>query len=120
MRLFPFGNGGIVSDQLILQYAGFASKGTVREYVFTLRRLDGALSEYFVTIANDAFVAHRARYQDAPEICSLRLQREFAGGADHPPSSRFAVTDTELADYKDAHTPKAKPGIPGSRKHPES
>ena len=109
-----------MSDQVILQYVGFANKGTVREYAFTLRRLDGAPSDYFVTIANDAFVAHRVRYQDAPDICSLRLHREFAAGTDHPPDSRFAVTDAELADYKDAHTAKAKPGVPGRRKQQES
>jgi hypothetical protein len=69
-----------------------------------------------VTIANDAFVAHRARYQDAPEICSLRLHREFAARSGHPPCTRFSVTDAELADYKDAHTPKSKPGAFARRK----
>src|SRR6516162_7599472 len=99
-----------VSDAVVLQYLGFESKGAVREYAFTLRGADGASSEYFVTIANAAFLAHRVRYQDAPDICFLRLHREFAIRTDHPPSTRFSVTDAELADYKDAHTPKSKPG----------
>lgn len=99
-----------MSDAVHLQYVGFESKGAVREYAFTVRGTDGASSEYFVTIANEAFVAHRVRYQDAPEICSLRLHREFAAGSDHPPSTRFSVTDAELADYKEAHTPKSKRG----------
>src|SRR5215467_2731842 len=81
-----------VSDVVALQYVGFESKGSVREYAFTLRGTDGASSEYFVTIANDAFVAHRVRYQDAPDICSLRIRREFATRTDHPPSTRFSVT----------------------------
>ena len=67
-----------MSNAVVLQYLGFESKGAVREYAFTLRGADGASSEYFVTIANAAFVAHRVRYQDAPHICSLRLHREFA------------------------------------------
>ena len=99
----------LVSDAVVLQYVGFESRGEVREYAFTLRGTDGASTEYFVTIANDAFVAHRLRYQDAPDICSLRLHREFATRADHPPSTRFSVTDAELAEYKAAHAPKAKP-----------
>ena len=99
-----------MSDAVVLQYVGFESKGAVREYAFTLRGADGASSEYFVTIANAAFLAHRVRYQDAPDICFLRLHREFAIRTDHPPSTRFSVTDAELADYKDAHTPKSKPG----------
>ena len=109
-----------LSDAVVLQYVGFENKGAVREYAFTLRGTDGASSEYFVTIANDAFLAHRVRYQDAPDICSLRLHREFATQTDHPPSTRFCVTDAELAGYKAAHTPKTKPGASAQREDNES
>jgi hypothetical protein len=109
-----------VSDTVVLQYVGFESKGAVREYAFILRGTDGASSQYFVTIANDAFVAHRVRYQDAPDICSLRLHREFAAKTDHPPSTRFCITDAELADYKDAHAPKSKPTTAARREDAES
>jgi hypothetical protein len=109
-----------VSDEVVLQYVGFETKGAVREYTFALRGIGGASSEYFVTIANAAFVAHRVRYQDAPDICSLRLHREFATQTGHPPSTRFSVTDAELADYQDAHTPKTKPGTSAHRKDNES
>jgi hypothetical protein len=98
-----------VTDRLVLQYLGFETKGAVREYAFTFRGTDGVSAAYFVTIANDAFVTHRVRYQDAPEVCSLRLRRELAARPDYPPATRFAVTDAELAEYKDAHTPKLKP-----------
>jgi hypothetical protein len=106
-----------VDQPIVLQYLGFETKGAVREYAFSLRGLGGESSSYFVTIANEAFSAHRARYQDAPAICSLRLHREFAAQVDHPPSSIFSVTDAELADYRDAHTPKAKPGHSKSREN---
>lgn len=109
-----------MSDTVVLQYVGFETKGAVREYTFTLRRSGGESSEYFVTIANAAFVAHRVRYQDAPEICSLRLHREFATGTDHPPSTRFSITEAELADYMEAHTPKPKPGASAHRGDKES
>jgi hypothetical protein len=99
-----------VSEKLLLQYVGFENRGAVREYAFTLRGPGGTSTEYFVTIANAAFVAHRVRYQDGPEICSLRLHREFAARTDHPPSTRFSVTDAELAEYMNAHAPKPKPG----------
>jgi hypothetical protein len=94
---------------------GFETKGTVREYAFAIRGSGGESSDYFVTIANVAFVEHLVRYQDAPDICSLRLRREFASQTNHPPSTRFPVTDAELADYKDAHTPKAKPNAHAHR-----
>jgi hypothetical protein len=45
-----------------VRYVGFETKEAVREY---------------------AFVAHRVRYQDDSEICSLRLQREIR----RPPAS---------------------------------
>ena len=109
-----------MSDTVVLQYVGFENKGAVREYAFTLRGTNGASSEYFVTIANDAFVAHRVRYQDAPDICSLRLHREFTAGSDHPPSTRFSITDAELADYMEAHTPKQKPNVSAHKEHKES
>jgi hypothetical protein len=97
-----------VDQPIVLQYLGFETKGVLREYTFSLRGLGGESSNYFVTIPNEAFSAHRARYQDAPAICSIRLHREFASQAGHPPSSTFSVTDDELAEYRDAHTPKAK------------
>jgi hypothetical protein len=100
----------LVDQPIVLQYLGFETKGAVREYAFSRRGLGGESSNYFVTIANEAFSAHRARYQDAPAICSIKLRREFATQVDHPPSSTFPVTNAELADYRDAHPPKAKPG----------
>lgn len=100
----------LVSDTVVLQYVGFENRGAVREYAFTLRGSSGTFTEYFVTIANAAFVAHRVRYQDGPDICSLRLHREFAARADHPLSTRFSVTDAELAEYTNAHAPKSKSG----------
>lgn len=109
-----------MSDALVFQYAGFESKGPVREYAFTLSGTDGASSRYFVTIANDAFLAHRVRYQDAPDICSLRLHREFAARTDHPPATRFPITDAELANYNEAHTPKSKHSTAARREDAES
>ena len=108
-----------MSDSVVLQYVGFETKGTDREYTFSLRGSGGESADYVVTIANDAFLAHRVRYQDAPDICSLRLHREFAAKTDHPPSTRFCITDAELADYKDAHAPKSKPGIASPREDAE-
>ncbi|HKW35623.1 MAG TPA: hypothetical protein VJN92_21625 [Candidatus Acidoferrum sp.] len=109
-----------MSDAVVLQYVGFETKGTFREYAFALRGPKGESTEYFVTIANAAFVEHRVRYQDGPDVCSLRLHREFTTQTDHPPSTCFSVTDTELADYKDAHAPKSKPSTAARREGAES
>ena len=109
-----------MSDAIVLQYVGFETRGALREYAFTRRGPGGESFEYFVTIANAAFVAHRVRYQDAPDICSLRLHREFATRSDHLPSARFSITDAELADYMETHAPKTKPGASAHREDKES
>ena len=99
-----------MSDAVVFQYLGFQTKGAEREYTFVLRGPGGESADYFVTIANAAFLAHRVRYQDAPDICSLRLRKEFSAEATHPPLTRFCITDAELSEYRDAHAPKPKPG----------
>src|SRR5262252_8618414 len=98
-----------MSDKIYVQYLGFKAQASVREYTFCVWEAWNQRREFTLTIANEAFVAHRVRYQDAPDICSHRLRREFAERTDHPPSTCFSVTDAELAAYKDAHTPKSKP-----------
>ena len=93
---------------IILHYAGFETKGGVREYAFSLRGRDGECSNYFVTISTEAFAEHRARYQDAPATCSIGLRRELSTQTRHPPSTPLSVSSAELVDYQDAHTPRAK------------
>jgi hypothetical protein len=95
-----------VREQIIVQYVGFAAKALVREYTFAVREPACEPREYTLAITNEAFVSHRARYQDAPEICSLRLHRELASNADRPLTSDLRITDIELADYQSARKQK--------------
>ncbi len=99
-------SGCPLSDKIIAQYVSYEAKGLLREYTFAVREASGELREYILTIANEAFVSHKVRYQDASYICCLRLYRELAEAANHPQASRFSITDTELADYKAATAPK--------------
>jgi hypothetical protein len=101
-----------VSDKIpvlkvLVQYVGYKPKGLLREYTFNVREGSDDPREFTLTIPNEAFSAHRARYQDAPDICSLKLQRELVTYANHPPKTDFKVTDGELDDYRTAHTPKS-------------
>jgi hypothetical protein len=103
----------VALQYVALQYRRFENKGAVR--AFTLRWSAGKSSEYFVIIATAAFVAHRARYQNGPGICSLRLHQEF----DHSPSTRFSVTDAELAKLLIAHAPKPTAGVSAHKEDQE-
>jgi hypothetical protein len=103
-----------MTDSPIVQYVGFEVKPLVREYTFSVRQA-GEVREFKLNIANEAFVSHRARYQDAPGICSDRLQAELAASSNHPPESEYDITGTELDDYRKSRAPKVAPSPYGRK-----
>jgi len=86
-----------------MQFAGFESKATAREYTFVVREASTEPREFTITIAQEAFSEHRVRFQDAPDICSLKLRRELTASSNHPLESHFHITDAELDDYYRSH-----------------
>lgn len=88
-----------------MQFVGFESTATAREYTFRMLETSAEPREFTITIALEAFNAHRVRFQDAPDVCALKLRRELAMHANHPPESHFQITDAELEDYRTSHTP---------------
>jgi hypothetical protein len=88
-----------MTEAVNVQYVGFKAKALVREYSFIVRRALNETSEFTLTIGNEAFGSRRVRFQDAPEICSLRLHRELAVFGDHPPKAHFRISETDLDDY---------------------
>jgi hypothetical protein len=96
-----------MADQVIVQYVGFTSGAQAREYTFVAREAATEPREYTLIINNEAFESHRVRYQDGPDICSIRLHREFKNSANHPAGTHFSVTDSELADYQESRRVKA-------------
>jgi hypothetical protein len=95
----------MASNDIIVQYVGFRAKPLVREYTFKVREA-GEEREFRLNITNEAFVSHRARYQDAPGICSVRLHAELAASSNHPPGTLFDITSAELDHYRESHSPK--------------
>ena len=92
-------------DGLIVQYLGFEAKQLVREYAFQVRE-SGAEREFTLNIANEAFLAHLVRYQDAPDICAQRLQAELAAHANHPLETNYVITSAELDAYRSSRAVK--------------
>ena|SRR5579872_6785290 len=103
-----------MNKEVLMQFVGFESQLTAREYTFTVRETDAEQREFKVTIALEAFNERRVRFQDAPDICALKLRRELTAHGNHPPQSHFQVSDAELEDYRSAHT--SAPRSPFSRK----
>jgi hypothetical protein len=95
-----------MSSAIIVQYVGFQAKTLSREYTFHVRGA-GEEREFTLNIANEAFVSHRARYQDAPGICSERLQAELAAHENHPAETEFVITSAELDSYRAERMPKS-------------
>lgn len=96
-----------MTDNVNVQYVGFEAKALAREYTFIVRRALDETSEYTLAIENEAFGSRRVRFQDAPEICSLRLHHELAAFGNHPPQAHYLISEKDLEDYVTAHAPKA-------------
>jgi hypothetical protein len=96
-----------MSDAVLIQYVGFEAKPLVREYTFRVRHVAEDPSEFTLTIPNEAFCSHRLKYQDAPDVCSLKLHRELEASANHPLKNHFRITNEELEEYRSAHTTKS-------------
>jgi hypothetical protein len=95
-----------MNDKTLIQYVGFEPKPIVREYTFNVLA-SGESREYTLTILNEAFDTRRARFQDGPDICTLRLRRELLEGENHPVLTHFRVSEAELDEYRVTHLPKS-------------
>jgi hypothetical protein len=96
-----------MSENVIVQYVGFEVKGLVREYSFIVQRALNQTSKFTLTIGNESFGSRGVRFQDAAEICSLRLHRELAAFGNHPPQAHYHISPKDLDDYRSSHSPKA-------------
>jgi len=101
-----------LSRPTLVRYQGFATKTAGREYTFQVNDSNEVPREFTLTIANDAFTSRRVRFQDAPEICSLKLQRELAAEEADPSKTpakpRFRVSEAEIDEYREARSPKLR------------
>lgn len=95
-----------MNNGILVQFVGFESKPLGREYTFTVRESSTEPREFTLTIANKAFHDGGVRYQDAPDICSLKLRQELAARADCPTGTHFDITDQDLEDYRSRHAPR--------------
>ena len=107
----------LVIRNVNVQYVGFESKALARDYRFVVRQALNESTEYVITIGNEVFAPRRVRFQDAPEICSLKLHRELAAFNDHPPHVHYRVSEIDLDEFiisqkRTTRTRPAKPTVP--------
>jgi hypothetical protein len=89
-----------------IRYLGFECTSDGRRYRLSVDG-PGEPRVFTMTIANAAFAARQARFQDAPELCFARLIRELGANAELPGGSSFLITPAELDDYRDAQLKKS-------------
>jgi hypothetical protein len=94
------------SSRFSLEYLGFHNEHDRREYRLRAR-FGEDVREYTVWIALAAFAAKRVLLQDGPDICFQKLWRELAV-VELKGTARLAVTDDDLASYRDAHAVPAR------------
>ncbi len=84
-----------------IRYMGFECTREGRSYRL---RVDGVGDPrlFTVTIPNEAFASRKARFQDAPELCFSRLQRELGSNAELPDGLELVISPAELDEYRDA------------------
>jgi hypothetical protein len=101
-----------------VRYLGFESTTEGRSY--RLRAdVAGAPRHVTVIVPSQAFAEHKVRFQDAPEACVARLQRELDSGVDVPDGLELRMTPDELEAYRESQARRpserrTRPGRNGS------
>jgi len=89
-----------------VRYLGFKATDAGREYSLSVDS-DGASRLFQVVIPHSAFAARQVRFQDAPDLCFAKLQRELAADPALAPGAAFVVSDSELAVYSEAQVKRS-------------
>lgn len=82
-----------------VQYVGFTAKAMVREYSFLVRESPIQSQEITFTILNEAFTSRRLSFQNAPDICSLKLHRELADPSNTPLKAHYSISETDTWEH---------------------
>lgn len=91
-----------------MRYLGFRTTADGREY--WLRVSDGLEPRLFaLLIGHEFFASREARFQDAPDLCFARLQRDLLANPGLLPGARVVLTAREILEYRDARE-KRPPG----------
>ena len=94
-----------------VQYVGFISKLLSRQYSFVVTEELTETVEITFAIPHTVFTSRRLSFQNAPDLCSLKLHREMASSEDDPLKAHYRISDSELDDYNNAHRPKSAKGF---------
>lgn len=89
-----------------IRYMGFEADGDGRRYTLRVEG-EGGPRVFVLLIPHTAFSEHKARFQDAPDLCYARLQRELARDAALLPREPLVLTTEDLAEYREQQTKRS-------------
>lgn len=82
---------------------GFQSTHEGRAYTLQVDG-EGEARVFVLVILHAAFAARQARFQDAPDLCFAKLQRQLAAEPALLPGSPLVLSSSDLAEYREAQT----------------
>ena len=85
----------------LIRYVGFKCTDAGREYSLQVFG-EGDPRLFTFVIPHAAFADKTARFQDAPDLCFAKLQRELAADALPTSGVTCVLTAADLAEYRDA------------------
>ncbi len=89
-----------------IQYLGFEPKASGRAYGYRVIGANCEPREFVFSIPTQSFMEGRIRYQEAASVCYQKLERALEEETPERPVPRHAtVSDRELDDYRETHTP---------------
>ncbi|MGD1155861.1 MAG: hypothetical protein ABSA41_08545 [Terriglobia bacterium] len=89
-----------------IQYLGFQPKERGRDYSYLVIDNKSADREFTFSVSNRALAERRVRYQDVAGICYQKLQKALElETAEQPLPRRSIVSDRELDEYREKHSP---------------
>ena len=88
-----------------VEYLGFESRESTRDYRLRVHQGAIILGEVTVAIPNSAFLTKIVRYQDGPALCFHKLQVVITDPTAAMPE-RIEVSPADLADYCAAQAPR--------------
>ena len=110
-------SGRSMSDSLIVQFVGYeVQPARSRIHDLLCARSKTEAREFTLTIANASFDCRRARFQDAPDICSLQASPGTRRG--RKSSGKYALRDYRRRTGRLPRPPLAQaiPQVPTRRK----
>lgn len=90
-----------------VRYMGFRSTSEGREYTLRVVEQGEEPRESILVIPHEAFASREVRFQDAPDLCFTKLQRDLAGENATAAGARLVLTSADLAAYRENQSRKS-------------